>query len=59
VTFGHLSKSRRKFFAPLAEEIRTLSGTPHRHILMPNGNRLRREVTHDWSAIGNGGHISE
>ncbi len=37
-----------KSFAPLADEIRTLSGAPHRRILRPNRNSPHREATHDW-----------
>src|SRR6266851_786129 len=32
----------------MADEIRTLSGAPHRRILKPNRNRPHREATHDW-----------
>src|ERR1700690_3500093 len=37
VTFGWATCPTRgeKSFAPLADEIRTLSGAPHRHILTP------------------------
>src|SRR6202047_1508600 len=32
----------------MADEIRALSGAPHRRILEPNRNRPHRETAHDW-----------
>jgi hypothetical protein len=37
-----------KFFAPLADEIRTLLRALHRRMFKPNRNRPHREATHDW-----------
>jgi hypothetical protein len=54
VTFGEATCPNRgeKFFAPLADEIRTLSGAPHRRILKPTaiGRIVRRHTT---GATGN------